>query len=221
MRFFILISFLIITSIVHSDELELNCKFDKYNAINNAYSQRVIKSWAPETQSHVVNQDRTSFWSNWQLEGQVKVNDSKKVKIKYKLKTQKYITHYDFIFFKTTKKATIFIEFPGYIAPGSIWGSCTERKNIDKNTVKKTNENKENLENISDSMVCYRYGLYNGKYIKEAQRRNLNCESENKDKDNSSVKTINKTEPAENKCKELGFSPGTESFGNCVLKLMD
>ena len=74
---------------------------------------------------------------------------------------------------------------------------------------------------MSDKLVCYRHGLYNGKYITEAKRRNLNCKPENEDKTNSSDKVTNKTEKAENKCKELGFTPATESYGNCVLKLMD
>ena len=56
--------------------------------------------------------------------------------------------------------------------------------------------------------------------ITEAKRRNLNCKPENEDKTNSSDKVTNKTEKAENKCKELGFTPATESYGNCVLKLM-
>ena len=37
----------------------------------------------------------------------------------------------------------------------------------------------------------------------------------------SSNSVLNKTKPAETKCRELGFKKGTESFGNCVLKLMD
>ena len=79
----------------------------------------------------------------------------------------------------------------------------------------------EYLENISDKLVCYRYGLYNGKYIKEAKRRNLNCKSKNEENINSSDKITNRTEKAEKKCKELGFIPATENYGNCVLKLMD
>ena len=43
----------------------------------------------------------------------------------------------------------------------------------------------------------------------------------NQEKINSSDKITNKTEKAENKCKELGFTPATENYGNCVLKLMD
>ena len=70
-------------------------------------------------------------------------------------------------------------------------------------------------------MVCYRYGLYNRKYIKEAKRRNLNCKSKNKENINSSDKITNRTEKAEKKCKELGFTPATENYGNCVLKLID
>jgi hypothetical protein len=37
----------------------------------------------------------------------------------------------------------------------------------------------------------------------------------------NSNSVLNKTKPAETKCRELGFKNGTESFGNCVLKLMN
>ena len=113
------------------------------------------------------------------------------------------------------------MEFPGYVAPGPIWGICEETKTHNQNSVKNLNTNDENLENISDKLVCYRYGLYNGKYIKEAKRRNLNCKSKNEENINSSDKITNRTEKAEKKCKELGFTPATENYGNCVLKLMD
>ncbi len=37
----------------------------------------------------------------------------------------------------------------------------------------------------------------------------------------SSTSVLNRTKPAETKCRELGFKKGTENFGNCVLKLID
>ena len=220
MRIILLTLFVIISSISQSEELELNCIFDNYNAINRTYTQKVIKSWSPTIQKHVINSDNTSYWNEGRIDGQVIVNDSKKVKIKYELKS-KYITRWTFLFFKTTKKASIYMEFPGYVAPGDVWGTCKETKINNKKPVKKSNANNENQENISDKLVCYRHGLYNGKYIREAQRRNLNCKSENKEKIKSSDKITNKTEKAENKCKELGFTPATENYGNCVIKLMD
>jgi hypothetical protein len=33
-----------------------------------------------------------------------------------------------------------------------------------------------NLGSLSSTMICYRHGLYDGRYIKEAKRRGLNCE---------------------------------------------
>ena len=220
MKIILLTIFVIISSIAQSKELELNCKFDNYNGINRIYTQKEIKSWSPEIQKHVINADNTSYWNEVRIEGKVDVNNNKKIKIKYELKSN-YITRWTLLFFKTTKKASIYMEFPGYVAPGNIWGTCKETKINDNKPVKKSNSNNENQENISDKLVCYRYGLYNGKYIKEAQRRNLNCKSENKEKIKSSDKTMKKTEKAENKCKELGFTPATENYGNCVLKLMD
>ena len=221
MRYIFIIVFLVTSSIASSEELELNCKFDNYNAVTRNYTDDVIKSWSPTIQNHIIKTDNTSYWHQWRIDGRVVTNDSKKIKFKYENKTQQAIARWTFIFFKTTKKATIYMEFPGYIAPGDIWGTCEEIKvNYDK-PVKNSNTNNDSLANVSDKLVCYRYGLYNGKYITEAKRRNLNCKSENEEKTNSSDKITNKTEKAENKCKELGFTPATESYGNCVLKLMD
>ena len=220
MRFILIVLFLITSSIACSKELKLNCKFDNYNGINRAYTERVIKSWSPPIQNHVIKEDNTSYWNQIRIEGRVSVNNSKKVKFKYELK-RKYITRWNFVYFKTTKKASIDMEFPGYVAPGPIWGICEEIKTHNQNSVKNSNTNDENLGNISDKLVCYRYGLYNGKYIKEAKRRNLNCKSKNKENINSSDKITNRTEKAEKKCKELGFTPATENYGDCVLKLID
>ena len=220
MKYILIILFLVTSSIANTEELELNCKFDNYNGITRNYSERVIKSWSPTTQNHVIKADNTSYWNQVRIEGRVIANDNKKVKFKYE-KKGKHITRWNFVYFKTTKKAAIDMEFPGYIAPGSIWGNCKETKINNKKSIKNSNANDESLENISDKLVCYRHGLYNGKYITEAKRRNLNCKSENKEKNNSSDKIINKTGKAEKKCKELGFTPATESYGNCVLKLMN
>ena len=220
MKYILIILFLVTSSIANTEELELNCKFDNYNGITRNYSERVIKSWSPTTQNHVIKADNTSYWNQVRIEGRVIANDNKKVKFKYE-KKGKYITRWNFVYFKTTKKAAIDMEFPGFIAPGTIWGNCKETKINNIKSIKNSNANDESLENISDKLVCYRHGLYNGKYITEAKRRNLNCKSENKEKNNSSDKIINKTGKAEKKCKELGFTPATESYGNCVLKLMN
>ncbi len=185
MRYALIVLFFVTSSIANSEELELNCKFDNYNGINRTYSQKLIKSWAPQIQTHIINSDKTAFWNEVRIEGKVKLNDSKKVKFSYELK-RKYITRWNILYFKTNKKATIDMEFPGYVAPGSIWGNCEETKTNIKKTLKNS---------ISDG--------------------------ENKDKINSSDKISNKTEKAEKKCKELGFTPATENFGKCVLKLMD
>ena len=52
------------------------------------------------------------------------------------------------------------------------------------------------------------------------------CDKSEKNSDTTKPdKNINsiskKTLVAENKCSELGFTPGTENFGNCVLKLLE
>ena len=220
MRNILIICLLLVSSIAYSKELRLSCKFDNYNAVSRHYTDRVIKSWSPPIQNHVIKGDNTSYWNEVRIQGRVSINDSNKVKFNYELK-RRDITRWKFVYFRTTKKAAIDMEFPGYIAPGTIWGKCEETKIDNKKPVKKSSINGESLENISDKVVCYRHGLYNGKYITEAKRRNLECKSENQEKINSSDKITNKTEKAENKCKELGFTPATENYGNCVLKLMD
>ena len=218
---FTLMFFLFLPSLVFGNQLKLECELKDYNGINRSYTPRIIKSWIPEKQTHVIDTD-SAFFKNLRVEGNVRTNNNKKIKIFYNYQNSaKQWAKYDFIYFKTTKKVAVSLSFPGYQPIGDVWGTCKEIKINDNKSVKKSNSNNENQENISDKLVCYRYGLYNGKYIKEAQRRNLNCKSENKEKINSSDKTMKKTEKAENKCKELGFTPATENYGNCVLKLMD
>ncbi|MDA9113877.1 polysaccharide lyase [Alphaproteobacteria bacterium] len=41
----------------------------------------------------------------------------------------------------------------------------------------KTENDPYNLKSIPDSLICYRFGTENGKYIKEAEKRNLNCKT--------------------------------------------
>tara|TARA_E500000178_G_C16944495_1_gene718093 strand:- start:296 stop:742 length:447 start_codon:yes stop_codon:yes gene_type:complete len=107
--------------------------------------------------------------------------------------------------------------------------NCVKEKRKKQNKVNKIQEKKNSSlvsqnEQISDFLVCYRYGNYNGKYIKEAKLRGLNCTNQEQLKQKSSVHNknpINKfTYNAEQKCEELGFSKGTEKFGDCVLKLL-
>ena len=107
--------------------------------------------------------------------------------------------------------------------------NCVKEKRKKQNKVNKTQDKKNNSlvsknEQISDFLVCYRYGSYNGKYIKEAKLRGLNCTNQEQLKQKSSVNDknpINKfTYNAEQKCEELGFLKGTEKFGDCVLKLL-
>jgi len=63
-------------------------------------------------------------------------------------------------------------------------------------------------------------------YVKEAKRRGLSCGvNENKEKAintaTSQNKITNKTKDAENKCTEIGFTKGTEKYGDCVLKMLE
>ena len=97
------ILFLFTSAIASSEELELNCKFDNYNGRHGEYSESLIKSWVPQIQKHVIKTNTTSYWNEARIEGRIFVNDSRKVKLKYKY-TSKYIVYYNFVYFKTTKK---------------------------------------------------------------------------------------------------------------------
>ena len=224
MKRIIILTLFFLPSFAYSEELKLECKLDNYNGINRSYEVNVIKSWVPVSQTHIINVDKTSRWNNRKIDGEVKKNNTKKIHIKYDYKNSTgQWAKYDFLYFKTSKKVAIGLIFPGYQPLGDVWGNCLEIKLVNKKPTENLNSKKDSLENVSDKLVCYRHGLYNGTYIKEAKRRNLNCKSENKNKNKiiNSDSISNKTEPAETKCKELGFKKGNENFGNCVLKLMD
>lgn len=186
MKTIIFLTFFLIPYFAYSEGLKLECTLKDYNAVNRSYSPSVIKSWVPENQTHIINVDKSSFWNNLGIDGVVKINNTKKINIKYEYKykgSSGQWAKFDFLYFKTTKKVSIGLIFPGYQPVGDIWGSCIEIKSVTKKLMEK---------------------------------------SENKNKIINSVSTINnKTEPAEIKCKELGFKKGTENFGNCVLKLID
>ena len=129
MRYIIIILFLFISSIANSDELELNCKFDNYYAINRTYSQNLIKSWAPQIQTHIIKSDKTAYWNEVRIEGKVKVNDSKKVKFSYELK-RKYITRWHLVYFKSTKKANIDMNSQVIIFNLALFGGLVKHQEI-------------------------------------------------------------------------------------------
>ena len=65
-------------------------------------------------------------------------------------------------------------------------------------------------------------------YVKEAKRRGLSCgvseassQPTTKSSTSSTTSTPSKADKSKAFCKDIGFTAGTEKFGECVLKMMD
>tara|TARA_B100001093_G_scaffold514860_1_gene589872 strand:+ start:1911 stop:2285 length:375 start_codon:yes stop_codon:yes gene_type:complete len=65
-------------------------------------------------------------------------------------------------------------------------------------------------------------------YVKEANRRDLSCgvseassQSSTSSSTSSTTSSSSKADNAKAFCKDIGFTAGTEKFGECVLKMMD
>ena len=65
-------------------------------------------------------------------------------------------------------------------------------------------------------------------YVQEAKRRGLSCgvseassQSTSQSSTSSTSSTPSKADNAKAFCKDIGFTAGTEKFGECVLKMMD
>jgi len=142
----ILLFFLFLPSLVFGNQLKLECELKNYNGINRSYTPNIIKSWIPEKQTHVIESD-SAFFKNKRVEGEVKTNNNKKIKIFYNYQNSTgQWAKYDFIYFKTTKKVAINLTFPGYQPIGDVWGSC-----IEVNINNKTSNTKTESEEIDGS----------------------------------------------------------------------
>jgi hypothetical protein len=65
-------------------------------------------------------------------------------------------------------------------------------------------------------------------YVKEAKRRGLSCgvsevssQPTTQSSTSSTTSTLSKADKSKAFCKDIGFTAGTEKFGECVLKMMD
>ena len=65
-------------------------------------------------------------------------------------------------------------------------------------------------------------------YVQEAKRRGLSCgvseassQSTTQSSASSTTSTLSKADKSKAFCKDIGFTAGTEKFGECVLKMMD
>jgi len=122
---------------------------------------------------------------------------------------------------------------------------CTKKVKLSLPSINESYDNEITARNLdcstfiaqewSNDFVCSMALNNNGKwdskkssiiYVKEAKRRGLSCGvNENKEKAintaTSQNKITNKTKDAENKCTEIGFTKGTEKYGDCVLKMLE
>ena len=87
----------------------------------------------------------------------------------------------------------------------------------------------------SDNQVCVHSNNGQPKYIEEAKRRGLGCgvnKTSTSDVEttlpvpetnstNSTKPKVSKLDKAKSTCRDIGFTAGTEKFGECVLKLID
>jgi len=117
-----------------------------------------------------------------------------------------------------------------------------------QNEANKRNINCEEVTNSAEEICLYAYNkitdnwstLFSArKYVEKAKKLGVSCKpkdqedlknesSKNKNKiqikENvilNSNKITNKTKDAENKCTEIGFTKGTEKYGDCVLKMLE
>ena len=221
-------------------ELMIDCVFDKYK--NSGYPIQQAKSWLPPDQSHVLQDNKTAKHVTFGLLGTVTQNNSKKVKFSYKgdSGSTKYILKYEY--HKTNKKIAGQVLFPGYIPMKFIWGTCEETEVKGEEIVQTSG--------VSDKELCGEVFLAVGEqiysvtltdadgnalyeaWIKEAESRWGKNYPDTKMEYCSSLllpKTASsntsssgdKISGYKSLCTELGFTPGTEKHGECVLKMME
>lgn len=145
-----LISFLLVFSHSFADTLE--CSFDNYK--NSFYRDSVAKSWIPTSQTHEINGDNI-FYEEKGIRGKILENSDTKIKWKYYKDTRSSTgqlsrTKFNFIFFKTTKKASADVDFTGYRDIESVWGNCSYNINQENTNNKlidtsKTDQNKNKI----------------------------------------------------------------------------
>jgi len=100
-------------------------------------------------------------------------------------------------------------------------GVKEEKQNSNNSSKIYSSSFNEIKKNSSDFLVCQRFGKYKGEYMKEAEKRGLNCNSDEGKKDYKLNSINSKTKGAEGKCTEIGFKKGTEKYGDCVLKMIE
>lgn len=226
-------------------DVKLSCTFTKYN--NSGYEISQAKSWIPEEQNHIIQDDGVAKHALYGLKGTVRKDNEKKVEFQYEDEHKGLPVTWKYIYFRTTKKATVSVDFKNFKDISNVWGSCSESAVNGDDWI---NPQKANDKEICEKVFLIMPGfsaeitktspegtVVSDLWIEEAKRRwgvsyskdkksychrivvgTDKIQSEPVSGESSSSK---KLESAKASCSELGFVLGTEKHGDCVLKLID
>ena len=225
---------------------ELICSFDKYNSARGA-EMKTIKSFIPESQKHLIKDNKKTMHLDFGLEGEVTKDTDKRLDFRYEFVnsgTTNITIRY--IYFRTNDKTNVTMQPQGYNDIGPIWGTCQEIKNTTNQYIRYTD--------ASEKEVCSEVAIVLGEegmsmgvtinnedgtvknqgWIDEAKHRwgadyLSHCANVLRPTQNSSSSTSStlptasssKIDKAKATCTDLGFTAGTEKHGECVLKVMN
>ena len=109
-----------------------------------------------------------------------------------------YLTFFIVFCVSSTTQSNEILNCPSCVMEKEFCKNCKKAKKLEKykkiNPDIKTVKSKEfnSTSKVSDFLVCYRYGHHFGKYVKEAELRNLKCNNENNLKKKSFINPISK-----------------------------
>lgn len=218
---------------------ELNCQFDKYASATGA-SMEVIKSFIPETQNHLINDDKSSLHLDFGLEGEVTKDTSKKVEFRYEFVNAMTNIAIKYTFFRTNNKTAVFMIPKGYRDIGPVWGTCQENRNTSGDYIRYSDATEEQICNevaiaLGEDGLSFNIQITNEDgtvrnqgWIDEAKRRwgedyGTKCQNVLRVSQSppASTSSPSKIDKAKSTCTDLGFTAGTEKHGECVLRVMD
>ena len=200
LRIFLLYLTSCIVSSAALADYKLNCSNTNYKQLTHRYTKSWGEGWVPNINTHEISGDK-AYFTQHNKSGRVVLNNDTKLKIEYEWQysgKSQLRTLMKLLYFKRTKKLNVsFFENGGFANSGDIWSECSLDKTSSNNSDNKTNnvipQNSINKNNVQK---------------KENIAKEIN-------------KTSDKIKIAEDKCSDIGFTKGTEKFGECVLKLID
>jgi len=218
---------------------ELNCTFDKYATAQGA-SMKVIKSYIPEEQNHLIKDDKSSLYLDYGLEGRVTKDTSKKVEFRYEFVNTNTNITIRYVFFRTNNKTAVYMAPQGYLDIGPVWGTCQENKNASGDYIRYSDATEEQVCNevaiaLGEDGLSFNIQITNEDgtvknqgWIDEAKRRwgedyGIKCQNVMRASQSpiTTTSSPSKIDKAKATCTDLGFTAGTEKHGECVLKVMD